>query len=65
MTIQIKDLTASETIDMSAVRGGHIATTWNTDANGNEIQPPCDFCAPKPITMADLWNQMFGGIAPV
>jgi hypothetical protein len=55
----IKDLSACQEIDMSAVRGGGIVLTGRgTDYSSDDI-------APAAPTMADLWNQMFGGIAPV
>jgi hypothetical protein len=63
MTIQIKDLTVVREIDMSAVRGGgRVGQLVLSDdaSSGSSNDAPA-----APVTMAQLWNQMFGGIAPV
>jgi hypothetical protein len=78
MTIQIQDLSVSNDLSqsaMSAVRGGDVRTTGvdevgllTENRNPNNHPPTAQVggvSAVQPVTVATLWNEMFGSIAPV
>jgi hypothetical protein len=71
--LAIKDLSASNELDMremSAVRGGGIRTTGVDEVgllteNRQPNAHPPTAQAVQPVTIATLWNEMFGSIAAV